>query len=97
MIPMVVRLVAKEYDESSGRYRGVGLWIPLLPIWVLALPLLLLIFTAWMLTQFIAWMTNSSGAMRAAEIIKAGARVLWKLDGLRVDVRDRKSRFVLHF
>ena len=97
MIPMTVRLIAKEYDQSSGCCRGLSLWIPLLPIWVLALPLLLLIFMTWILTRFIAWTTNLPGIMRASGIIEAGARVLRKLDGLRVDIRDRKSRFVLHF
>jgi len=95
MIPMVMRLRATEVDPKTGRHSGVNLWLPLFLVWILALPLALLIFLAWAFCK--PWASRSASMDRFTRTIEAGAAVLGKIDGLRIDVRSRDSRFILHF
>lgn len=90
MIPMFMRLVVREDDG-----KGVNIWLPLFLIWILLLPLFVLLMTVWVFARLAAQLTHASG--RCAGILEAAAALVWNMNGLRVDVHDRKSRFVLHF
>lgn len=92
MIPMFLRLVARE-DESNRN--GLNLWLPLFLIWIVLLPLFVLLVVIWFFS-FLAARTTGSFSLTAKRLEAAGA-IIWNLNGLRINVRNRESRFVLHF
>ena len=93
MIPMAMRLKVRRKTEDGER--GVNLWIPLVFAWILLLPVFVLIAVVWLLLRALSPMSGE--ILRVVSFIESAAAVLWKIDGLRIDVRDRESRFVLHF
>lgn len=95
MIPMVMSLVVWDSKKKNGKTGGLRLWLPLFLIWILILPLILVILITWAFIALLAW--TSPGMKRFGRIIKAGALIMWNINGLQVDIRNRDSKFVLHF
>ena len=92
MIPMVMRLVV---SDNSSEKSAVNIWLPLFLIWILLLPLLVLCLFLWLILSSLA--RFSPVLQHGAKSLGAAAVVLWNLHGLRVDIRNRESLFVLHF
>ncbi len=92
MIPMVMRLVVS--DISSER-SGVNIWLPLFLVWILLLPVIVLCLFLWFILSSLA--RFSPVLQHGGKSLGAAAVVLWNLHGLRIDIRSRESRFVLHF
>ena len=92
MIPMVMRLVVSDSGSSKS---GVNIWLPLFLVWILLLPVLVLCLLLWLILSSLAQF--SPVLHHGVKSLGAAADVLWNLDGLRVDIRNRNSRFVLHF
>ncbi len=92
MIPMVMRLFVS--DTGSERSR-VNIWLPLFLVWILLLPVIVLCLLLWLILSSLA--RYSAVLQHGAKCFGAAAVVLWKLHGLRIDIRNRESRFILHF
>ena len=90
MIPMMMRLSIRRPAAEGGS--RINLWIPLILAWLLLLPVFVLAILAWAILRIL-----SPATLRIARILEAAGGVLWKIDGLRIDVRSRESRFILHF
>ena len=93
MIPMFLTLVVVQPKEEGGR--NLRLWLPLFLVWILLLPIILIAVLVWGLLRLAA--LGSDVALRGALAMEAAVKVFWYLDGLRVDIRGRDSRFILHF
>ena len=92
MIPMVMRLVV---SDTGSEKNGVNIWLPLFFVWILLLPVIVLCLFLWLILSSLA--RFSPVLQHGAKCFGAAAVVLWKLHGLRIDIRSRESRFVLHF
>lgn len=90
-----MRLVVSGADSNNRKKGSVNLWLPLFLLWILILPLIIIVLTAWMVLSLLAW--TSPTVMYLVKIIEAGALVMWNISSLRVDIRSSESRFVLHF
>jgi len=65
----------------SGKARRIRLWIPLLPLYVVLSPLLVLFVLA-LLVACVMYRVNPFRALGA------GARLLWALRGLQVQIKQ---------
>jgi hypothetical protein len=92
MIPLFMRLAVIDRGTEKNI---VNLWLPLFLIWVLLFPVALLGLVAWVVIRAVAIVKPA--ALLPARIIQAAVTVIWKMNGLRIDVRSRDSRVVLHF
>jgi hypothetical protein len=92
MIPVFLRLVVQD-DEKGGR--GINIWLPLILIWILLAPIIILLLAVWFFSAVAARLFSAPG--RTANFIEAAAALIWNMSGLRVSIRGQKTRFVLHF
>lgn len=92
MIPLFLRLAI---SDRSTEKNNINLWLPLFLIWILLLPVALLALAAWLLIRAVALVNPA--AMLPARIIQAAVMIIWKLNGLRIEVRSHDSRVLLHF
>ena len=89
MIPLNMRL------KVRGEKGGINLWIPLVVLWILLLPAAILAFVVWVILRVAG--TVSSGAEGAARIVSGAGAVLWRLGGLKVDIRSSDSVVKVRF
>ena len=84
MIPLILKLCIKKKDR-----RGINLWLPLLLIWLIALPLLLIFSPVFLLAALILWPTGKGKYILFLYFIIFN--LIWHMSGLRIDIESKDS------
>ncbi len=88
-----MRLLVRQSADDKKPV-NVNLWIPLFLVWILLLPLFIIIAVLVLCLLIVS--SFSPPARTGLRYVKAAMAVLSTLSGLKVEVRDKNSQFILH-
>jgi hypothetical protein len=90
MIPLILKLrVPREHN------RPFNLYLPLFIAWLLLIPVFLLLLPIFIIGALLAWHTPYGRLILM--FIPMICLVLWHLQGLKVDVQDKKQHIDISF
>lgn len=90
MLPMILKA-----KIPTGQNDFINVYLPLFIVWLIVIPIVLLFSPVILLAGFLSW---SFGYGRLFILFfKAIVDVLWNLQGLMIEVQDKKNHIYLSF
>jgi hypothetical protein len=90
MIPLILKLrVPRE------NHRPVNLYLPLFIGWLLLIPIFLLLLPIFILGAILTWHTPYGRLILF--FIPMIISLLWQLQGLKIDIQDKKQQIYISF
>ena len=90
MIPFLMKIKIPRTGKQP-----ISIYLPVFIAWVILIPLLILLLPIFLLVALITWI-NGYGRLGII-FFPMLISLLWNLQGLRIDVRDKDSEIYLSF